>query len=284
MKKMATIQTIKIRHHLPGPLAMHAEILLTLKLQQRLFADPRRIELLKQVRHSGSISQGAKMAGISYKSAWDAINEMNQLAEHTLVERMTGGKGGGGARITGYGERLIQLYDLLAQIQQKAFDVLQEDGLPLDSLLAAIARFSLQTSARNQFFGTVLTRSDRPVQQHLDILLADGKTTIGALITRQSAERLQLRPGKEVLALIKAPWVNLRAGSPPDASADNVLRGRIAGIQPGAENSEVLVTLTGGETLCATVPNEVVSQQQLRQDGDVSAYFDADKVIIATLC
>lgn len=98
---------------------MHAEILLTLKLQQRLFADPRRIELLKQVRHSGSISQGAKMAGISYKSAWDAINEMNQLAEHTLVERMTGGKGGGGARITGYGERLIQLYDLLAQIQQK---------------------------------------------------------------------------------------------------------------------------------------------------------------------
>lgn len=56
---------------------MQAEILLTLKLQQRLFADPRRIELLKQVRHTGSISQGAKLAGISYKSAWDAVNEMN---------------------------------------------------------------------------------------------------------------------------------------------------------------------------------------------------------------
>ncbi|MEC5342091.1 molybdenum-dependent transcriptional regulator [Brenneria populi] len=263
---------------------MQAEILLTLKLQQRLFADPRRIELLKQIRHTGSISQGAKLAGISYKSAWDAINEMNQLAEQTLVERMTGGKGGGGAQITRYGERLIQLYDLLAQIQQKAFDVLQDDALPLDSLLAAIARFSLQTSARNQFFGTVLARSNQQVQQHLEILLADGKTSISALITQQSAERLQLAPGKEVLALIKAPWVNLCAGTPPEGEADNVLNGQIKSIQPGAENSEVLVTLAGGETLCATVPNAVVLQQRLAPEQPIHAYFNADKVIIATLC
>ena len=127
---------------------MQAEILLTLKLQQRLFADPRRIALLKQIEQTGSISQGAKNAGISYKSAWDAINEMNQLSEQTLVDRATGGKGGGGAVLTRYGQRLIQLYDLLAQIQQKAFDVLSDDdALPLDSLLAAISRFSLQTSA-----------------------------------------------------------------------------------------------------------------------------------------
>ena len=44
---------------------------------------------------------------------------MNQLSEHILVERATGGKGGGGAVLTRYGQRLIQLYDLLAQIQQK---------------------------------------------------------------------------------------------------------------------------------------------------------------------
>ncbi len=120
---------------------MQAEILLTLKLQQRLFADPRRIALLKQIQHTGSISQGAKLAGISYKSAWDAINDMNTLSEEILVERATGGKGGGGAHLTRYGERLIQLYDLLATIQQKAFDTLKDDSLPLDSLLAAISRF-----------------------------------------------------------------------------------------------------------------------------------------------
>lgn len=136
---------------------MQAEILLTLRLQQKLFADPRRIALLKQIEQTGSISQGAKNAGISYKSARDAINDMNTLSEQTLVDRATGGKGGGGAILTRYGQRLVQLYDLLAQIQQKAFDVLSDDdNLPLDSLLAAISRFSLQTSARNQWFGTVM--------------------------------------------------------------------------------------------------------------------------------
>ncbi|MEH2919938.1 molybdenum-dependent transcriptional regulator [Samsonia erythrinae] len=263
---------------------MQAEILLTLKLQQRLFADPRRIALLKQIRHTGSISQGAKLAGISYKSAWDAINEMNQLADQTIVERMTGGKGGGGAAITRYGERLLQLYDLLAQVQQKAFDVLQDDGLPLDSLLAAIARFSLQTSARNQFFGTVLARSEEQVQQHLTILLADGKTTIDALITQQSAERLQLQAGKEVLALIKAPWVEVHAATSATPTADNVLPGRVQTIQRGAENSEILIALSGGEPLCATVSNAVLEQQRLQQGTDVNASFNADRVIIATLC
>ncbi|MDI8192980.1 LysR family transcriptional regulator, partial [Salmonella enterica subsp. enterica serovar Montevideo] len=133
---------------------MQAEILLTLKLQGSLFADPRRIALLKQIKATGSISQGAKLAGISYKSAWDAINEMNQLTDDILLDRSTGGKGGGGTTLTQYGERLIQLYDLLGQIQQKAFDVLKDDSLPLDSLLAAISRFSLQTSAEKLVAGT----------------------------------------------------------------------------------------------------------------------------------
>ncbi len=39
---------------------MQAEILLTLKLQQKLFADPRRISLLKHIALSGSISQARK--------------------------------------------------------------------------------------------------------------------------------------------------------------------------------------------------------------------------------
>jgi molybdate transport system regulatory protein len=263
---------------------MQAEILLTLKLQQKLFADPRRIALLKQVRHTGSISQGAKLAGISYKSAWDAINEMNQLAEQTVVERATGGKGGGGAQVTHYGERLIQLYDLLGQIQQKAFDVLQQDNLPLDSLLAAISRFSLQTSARNQFFGTVIERDHRQVQQHLEILLSDGKTRLSAALTQQSADRLQLAPGKEVLALIKAPWVKLNTDPALVGAADNALAGMVASIQPGADHSEVLVTLAGGETLCATVANQELQQLKLQPGSAVHALFNADRVIVATLC
>ena len=263
---------------------MHADILLTLKLDQRLFADPRRIALLKQVQATGSISQGAKLAGISYKSAWDAINEMNQLGEQTLVERATGGKGGGGATLTRYGQRLIQLYELLTQIQQKAFDVLNDDALPLDSLLAAIARFSLQTSARNQFFATVTDRGHQPVQQQVQLLLADGQTHLTAALTEQSADLLQLQPGKEVLALIKAPWVTLAAAGTPPPPEGNQFACVVSTIHPGSENSEVLLAFAGHETLCATVPNQQVAALALAPGMEVAAQVQPDQVIVATLC
>ncbi|MGL5967707.1 MAG: molybdenum-dependent transcriptional regulator [Kluyvera sp.] len=262
---------------------MQAEILLTLKLQQRLFADPRRISLLKQIAQTGSISQGAKNAGISYKSAWDAINEMNQLSEQSLVDRATGGKGGGGAVLTRYGQRLIQLYDLLAQIQQKAFDVLSDDdALPLDSLLAAISRFSLQTSARNQWFGTVTQRDHQQVQQHVDILLADGTTRLKVAITAQSGERLGLDEGKEVLVLLKAPWVNVTQDPAVAAQADNQLACRISHIQRGQEQCEVLMALPDGQTLCATLA--LAEAQTLEEGAEVIAFFNADRIIVATLC
>ncbi len=263
---------------------MQAEILLTLKLQDRLFADPRRMALLKQIDHTGSISQGAKLAGISYKSAWDAINDMNQLTDQTLVERATGGKGGGGAHLTPYGHRLIQLYDLLTQIQQKAFNVLRDDTLPLDSLLAAISRFSLQTSARNQLFGTVVRRDNEQVQQHLEVLLTDGHTRLQAAITRQSGERLQLDAGKDVLVLIKAPWVSLSRDAVKAQDADNQLRGVITHVESDDLQSEVLMTLPDGQTLCATVSAAQAQAENFAPGDEVTAFFNADRVILATLC
>lgn len=261
---------------------MNAEVLLTLKLQGNLFADPRRIELLKQIAHTGSISQGAKLANISYKSAWDAINQMNQLTEHLLVERNTGGKGGGGAVLTRYGQRLIQLYDLLGQIQQKAFDVLQDDSLPLDSLLAAISRFSLQTSARNQFFGTLESSDESYVQDHIVVLMTDGKTRLNASLTQQSAARLQLKPGKEILALIKAPSIYLHTAQTKES--DNCLYGQVTSVKRGDTSSEVLMKLNGGETLCAIVSNQAADTLALKNKQKLWASFSAESVIIATLC
>ncbi|CDG21988.1 Transcriptional regulator modE [Xenorhabdus poinarii G6] len=263
---------------------MQAQIVLTLKLQQRLFADPRRIELLKQINITGSISQGAKQARISYKSAWDAINDMNQLADELLVKRATGGKGGGGARLTPYGERLLQLYDLLEKIQQKVFDALKDDSLPLNSLLAAISRVSLQTSARNQFFGTITERHHEDIQQQIRILLADGKTSLCAALTEQSANRLNLEKGKEVLVLIKAPWITLTKEPIFPAAFDNALSGHVHHMETGTEYSEIILTLDGGESLCVTLSHQAFTRLQLQLHDPVTALFNADKVIIATLC
>jgi molybdate transport system regulatory protein len=63
----------------------------------------KRIEILQGIARSGSISQAAREAGISYKAAWQALDTLNNLAGVPLVSRAVGGAGGGGASAGGSG-------------------------------------------------------------------------------------------------------------------------------------------------------------------------------------
>ncbi|WGL99229.1 TOBE domain-containing protein [Arsenophonus sp. aPb] len=259
------------------------DIFLTLKLHDRLFADARRIKLLNYIKSSGSIKQAAQLAGMSYKSAWHAINEMNQITDKTLLASATGGKGGGGTALTPYGERLLQLYGLLKQIQQKAFHVLNEEDLPLDSLLAAISRFSLQTSARNQFFGTLIEYDSHSIQQTVKIQLTNSNTIINASLTKQSIKRLQLTAGKEVLILIKAPAIKLLPPQTVTAAADNSVTGAVVDIEKDDRDSELKVKLKDGLLLCSIMSNQAIAEQKIKIGSMVTAVFAANQIIVATL-
>ena len=69
-----------------------------------------RIVLLERVREYGSITQAAKSMDMSYRHAWELVDSMNRQALGPLVEAATGGKGGGGARLTDDGEKAIKLF------------------------------------------------------------------------------------------------------------------------------------------------------------------------------
>ena len=101
-------------------------------------------------------------------------------------------------------------------------------------------------------------------------------------ITAQSGERLGHEEGKEVLILLKAPWVGITQDDAIAQAADNQLQGTISHIERGAEQCEVLMTLPDGQTLCATLP--IKQTHTLTEGANVTAYFNADRVIIATLC
>ena len=60
----------------------------------------RRLELLERIGRTGSISAAAKALGMSYRGAWAAVAELSNVSELPLLERSTGGKGGGGTRLT----------------------------------------------------------------------------------------------------------------------------------------------------------------------------------------
>jgi molybdate transport system regulatory protein len=69
-----------------------------------------RVELLEKIKENGSITLAAKAMEMSYKHAWDLVDSMNNQAGEPLVEKVTGGKGGGGARLTEAGEKAVKFY------------------------------------------------------------------------------------------------------------------------------------------------------------------------------
>lgn len=91
------------------------------KIKSRIWIDGKngtflaegRVELLKKINETGSISRAAKSMKMSYKKAWEIIDGMNKEAKQPLVERVSGGKGGGGTIVTAEGLRIIQLFENL---------------------------------------------------------------------------------------------------------------------------------------------------------------------------
>lgn len=69
-----------------------------------------RIVLLEKIREHGSITKAAKSMEMSYRHAWELAESMNKQAKKPLVESATGGKGGGGARLTEEGKKAIKLF------------------------------------------------------------------------------------------------------------------------------------------------------------------------------
>jgi molybdate transport system regulatory protein len=63
---------------------------------------PGKIQLLENIRELGSISAAGRAMDMSYKRAWDLVDEINRICRQAAVERQTGGKNGGGALVSRY--------------------------------------------------------------------------------------------------------------------------------------------------------------------------------------
>lgn len=71
---------------------------------------PGRADLLEAIGRGGSISAAARALGMSYRRAWLLVDAVNRCFRRPLVERATGGRGGGGAQLTAHGVEVLRLY------------------------------------------------------------------------------------------------------------------------------------------------------------------------------
>lgn len=242
-----------------------------------------RMALLRAVAEQGSITQAARAFGMSYKAAWDAIDHMNQLAGTPLVERATGGRGGGGTRLTEHGLRVVERYEQLDAVHQRFVRLLADEGMDLQHDFSLLKVLNVKTSARNQWVGQVSAIRAGAVNDEVELRLP-GPTTLVATITRDSTDTLGLRLQQTVIAMIKSSAVLLATGlGEARLSAGNRLDGVVRAVRPGAVNAEVTVEAAGGLQVVAIVTQASVDAMALKPGDAVTALIKASDVILATV-
>ncbi|MBN2701572.1 MAG: TOBE domain-containing protein [Methylothermaceae bacterium] len=238
------------------------------------------IELLERIDASGSISAAANALGMSYKAAWNAVESINNLAEHPLVRRRVGGRRGGGAELTPRGRRLVAAYRRLEKEREQVLAHLNQVMDDFDEYYQMIRRFDMKTSARNQFLGKVKSIKEGAV--NAEVILDIGGGELAAIITHDSLKHLNLKEGVEAYALIKASWVIVSKDEDFKISARNRLCGTLARCQEGSVNDELIIELPGGKTLTAIVTKDSSRELALKEGMRLCALIKASHIILAT--
>ncbi len=92
-----------------------------LDIADGLSIGPGKVELLELLGEHGSISAAARAMRISYRQAWLLLDSLNKGFGEPVFETTTGGRRGGGARVTPFGKRLVDRYRALeASIERLA--------------------------------------------------------------------------------------------------------------------------------------------------------------------
>jgi molybdate transport system regulatory protein len=136
------------------------------------------------------------------------------------------------------------------------------------------------TSSRNQFKGAVKSVKKGAVNDEIVIKLPGG-AELTSIITETSTTTLGLKEGTEVIALVKASWVILATDLEGiKLSARNQLCGKVKEVKTGSVNTEVVVSLDGGDELVAIVTCESEKKLGLVPGKKITAIIKAPHIIV----
>jgi molybdate transport system regulatory protein len=81
---------------------------------------PGKIELLRQIEQTGSISAAGRAMNMSYRRAWLLVDAMNRTFGEPVVATRFGGVAEGRAKLTHLGHEVVRLYSEISDASQKA--------------------------------------------------------------------------------------------------------------------------------------------------------------------
>ncbi len=253
------------------------EARLWVKKNDKNFLGKGRIELLKLIKEYGSIHAAAKTMKMSYKAAWDSVDAMNKLSNTPLVQKTSGGKGGGGTLLTQRGEEIIVAFELLEQKHRQFLDLFSDND-DLIAIASTIDQLTLKLSARNQLSAVITNIQQDSVNVLLE-MTTKGSQKIYASITKSSFVRLKCSLGDTIIAIIKASSI-LLSKTQPAFVYENSIQAKVSQILRDTSGVEVTLELQGGSRLTSTLQNKIFDTLNIHINDEVYAYFRASSVLI----
>ncbi len=236
------------------------------------FLTPKRVQLLENITVYGSISQAAKTSDITYKTAWAWIEKMNALAPKPLVQKISGGKGGGGTIVTAYAKELVRLYEEVEALHKKHLDTLErafghlEDeenkNLGFSRLNAKVAKIS---------------KHDRRVSVEL-------RLECGSMITAEAPwafiEVNSIQLESPVSILIEAESVSVSKSFEKEISSRNKLMTKVKEILIHGQDVLLTLSLKDGSTLMSQITYASYEEMKIKEDDVLLAVFKAYSITL----
>jgi molybdate transport system regulatory protein len=158
--------------------------------------------LLRRISETNSLTKAAKQMRISYRNAWDRINQIESRTGKKIVESKAGGTTGGSSRLTPDGLSLLHEFRGIRKYLFNALD---------DRVSAENVGYKL--SARNRISAKITGIENGDITSLIKMVTTDpfGLTSI---ISTEAVVDLGLRAGDEVEAIIKSTEVMIGKVNP----------------------------------------------------------------------
>lgn len=251
---------------------------LTLIDGESSFLLKKRVALLKAIDEVGSLNSAAKLVPLSYKGAWDMIDTMNNLCPTPVVEKNTGGIGGGGTRLTEYGRNLVKTYEIIENEHQKFLETISSITDFDSGNLKFFRRFNMQISARNQLLGVIESINYGKVNVTVYIKLKSGYV-MTSVITTGAVENLGLKENNEVIVLFKSSSALLSMDEKINISARNKLSGVVEKVHLGEVDAEVIVNV-GGDLIACIITKDSVDELNIKIADKATVIVKSSDVMI----
>jgi len=158
--------------------------------------------LLRRISETNSLTEAARLLGISYRNAWDRIKRIESRSGRKILESKAGGAAGGSSRLTSDGMSLLREFRRFRKYLFNALDDRESAG-----------NVGYKLSARNRVRAMITTIKKGDVIAMIKMAPTE-PVALTSIISNEAVEDLGLQEGDEVQAIIKSTEVMVAKAIP----------------------------------------------------------------------